>query len=304
MLALAALVGCSEYEYIERGHVDLLTQGGEQARTDIVFVVDDSASMAEEQAQLAVAFEGFTDVLLDTEADFQLAVTTTDPGDADVLAGPVLDEDTPELAAALLEQLAVGTSGTRDEQGFERAVQAVTAGGGLIVRPDARLVTLFFSDEDDHSLGTVEGWMDELELRSGAGAVSHAIVGDLPGGCASGQSAADAGPRYIEAAELTGGLTGSICSDDYAHLFEEVGFAVLGWNDTFPLSNLPEPDTLTVRVDDVLMPARDVDGWVYSLGDNAVVFSGRAIPRPGMRVELRYELAEGDLVAVDDDGAE
>ena len=281
---LIGLLGCSEYEVIEAGKVDLLRQGGEEPRTDVVFVVDDSASMAEEQAQLQVAFQGFVDVLLDTEADFQLVVTNTDPTDDATSQGPPLTADTADLSAAILDQFDVGTGGGRDEQGYTRAVQALRS-GALPARPDARLVVIFFSDEDDHSAGPVTGYLDELALYAGSGEVDvHAIVGDLPGGCASGLSAADPAPRYIEGAGLSQGLYASICSDDYAQLFEDVGFAVTGWNDTFPLTRLPEPDSITVRVDEVLIPRRDTDGWSWSIGDNAIVFTGRAIPRPGMDV--------------------
>jgi hypothetical protein len=37
------------------------------------------------------------------------------------------------------------------------------------------------------------------------------------------------------------------------------------------------------------MPRREVDGWTYSIGENAVVFTGRAIPRPGMGVRVTYQ---------------
>lgn len=296
-LLTASLVlgaGCSEYEVVEQSYGDRYTQGGDQVQADVVFVVDNSASMAEEQAQLQAAFAGFTDVLLDTHADFQLVVTTTDASSDEPFVGPPLTDDTPNLEEALLAQLSVGTDGPRTEEGFTRALQAVSAGSGFSLRPEARLVVVVFSDEDDASPGAVEAWVTALERETGSGELYlHAIVGDLPAGCASGQSAASPAPRYLEATARTEGLSASICASDYGPLLREVGFAVSGWNDTFPLSNLPEPDTLEVFVDGVAMPERETDGWQYSLGDNAVVFEGWAIPRPGMQVEIDYEITEG-----------
>jgi hypothetical protein len=124
----------------------------------------------------------------------------------------------------------------------------------------------------------------------------HAVVGDLPFGCASGKTAADAGARYIDAAKLTSGFQESICVDDYTDVLTKVGLDAAGLRDTFPLSDVPNPTTLTVLVDDVVMPQRDVDGWSYSPGDNAIIFNGRSIPRPGMEVIIEYfPLIGGDL---------
>lgn len=299
-LAVVAL-GCSEYEVVEKGYADRFMQGGEQVKADVVFLVDNSASMVEEQARLETAFTGFTDVLLDTRADFQLVVTTTDPSDDAPFVGPILTHETRNLEEALLEQLSVGTDGLREEEGFTRALAAIAPGSGFVLRPDARLVVVVFSDEDDASPGAVEAWVDALLRQAPSGELYiHSIVGDLPGGCASGLSAASPGPRYLEGTALTDGLSASICADDYGKLLEEVGFAVSGWNDTFRLNHLPEPATLEVRVDSVLIPERDEDGWRYSLGDNAVLFDGWAIPRPGMSVNVAYQLSEGSRTL--DDG--
>jgi hypothetical protein len=294
-LMLPALLGaCSEYDVVEKGFLDEYRQGGDLEMADVVFVVDDSASMAEEQAQLAQSFEGFVDVLTTTYADFQLVVTTTDP-DAPVTMGPALSAETPDIGGAFIEQVAVGTGGAREEQGWLRAIEALDGSSNPgFRRPGARPVVVFFSDEDDHSDGTVQAYVDRLLVMGGeAGAVVHAIVGDEPGGCVRGTSAADPGSRYLEGAHLTGGLIGSICDEDYATLLEEVAFDVAGWADTFPLTRIPELATLEVTVDGVRMPERELDGWTYSLGDNAVVFHGRAVPRPSQLVRLTYQVVEG-----------
>ncbi len=293
-LMLPALAACSEYDVVERGFEDVYRQGGEDRTSDVIFVVDDSASMAEEQAQLAASFAGFVDVLSTTYADFQLGVTTTDP-DADVLTGPPLSPDTPDIEAAFVERVAVGTDGAREEQGWLRAVEALDAATNPgFRRPGAALVVVFFSDEDDHSDGAVQAYVDRLgQLGGEAGATVHAIVGDEPGGCVSGISAADPGSRYLEGALLTGGLIGSICEEDYSELLREVAFDVAGWADLFPLTRIPELATLEVKVDGVVMPNREDDGWTYSLGDNAVWFHGRAVPRPGQDVVLTYQAVEG-----------
>lgn len=292
LLALGA--ACSEYKVVERGIVDTFEQGGEFPKADVLFVVDDSSSMGEEQARLGASFSSFTAVLGSTLADFRLAVTTTDPARPGFV-GPVLTAETPSLDDAFLAQVLVGTGGARTEEGLTQAVIAVqpsTSPGFL--RDGARLVVIVFSDEDDHSPLPVQSYVDELQSLAGAGgAFVHAIVGDLPAGCVAGVLAADAGPRYAEAATLTEGRRASICAPDHAAFLEQIAFDIAGWNDTFYLSRLPEPDTLLVHVDDVEIPERETDGWTWDIGENAIVFHGRAVPRPGMKVTVSYEVVEG-----------
>ena len=49
-------------------------------KVDILFVIDDSGSMGEEQAKLAANFAPFVATLEEAGADYRIAVTTTDDG--------------------------------------------------------------------------------------------------------------------------------------------------------------------------------------------------------------------------------
>lgn len=71
-------LACSEYEVTNLTTEDSFTQT-EEPPADVLFVVDDSASMAEEQQNLSANFGAFLELLGDTTADFRLGVTTTDP---------------------------------------------------------------------------------------------------------------------------------------------------------------------------------------------------------------------------------
>lgn len=291
-LALAALTACSDYEVENLRQIEFFAQEGELHAADILFVVDDSASMDEEQALLADNFGDFVQVLADTYADYQIGVTTTDVSGASagVLRGGVLTPATPDIAAAFAEAVSVGATGSRDEQGLWAAVLAADAARNPgFVRPEARFNVVFVSDEDDHSPEVVSTYLDSLGNSAGeAGFVVHALVGDLPAGCVSGATAADAGTRYIDAVERTEGWRDSICADSYVPLLTQVGLDVAGWNTTFELGDIPAPSSIVVEVDGVAIPERRQDGWQYSAGQNAIVFSGWAVPRPGMEVMVEY----------------
>lgn len=283
-------LACSEYEVTNLTTEDSFTQT-EEPPADVLFVVDDSASMAEEQQNLAANFGAFLELLGDTTADFRLGVTTTDPARGGVLVGAVLTPDSPDAVDTFAAQVAVGTSGARDEQGLAMGVRGLREDVNPdFLREDGFAHVVFVSDEDDHSEGSVESYLTALKAAAiGEGVTVHAVVGDIPAGCMSGSSAADAGTRYLEVASALEGLHESICADDYAEVLQALGLAVSGWNPVFPLSELAAEATLTVWVEGVKMPRREEDGWTYSIGENAIIFTGHAIPRPGMKVRVTYQ---------------
>ena len=75
---LIFLLGCSDYEVNRRVLRDSYVQPGRSSGVDILWVVDNSASMFEEQDQLishATSFIGFLSL---APIDFQMGITTMD----------------------------------------------------------------------------------------------------------------------------------------------------------------------------------------------------------------------------------
>ncbi len=297
-LLATAWLGCQEYAVEEVLYTDEFQQGSDDSGVDILWVIDNSGTMSGEQQRLGEAFEGITSMFEDTVADFRLGVITTDVDDPEQrgrLQGDpaVLGPDTPELAEAFVANAAVGTQGSKYEQGFEALELAMTEAAEVnegFFREGAILEVVVVSDEDDHGQADVVSVMGDL-----TGLVPdpdrfrlHAIVGDEPYGCLTAESSAEAGSRYLAAARLSEGFDGSICLDDWTPLLEEIGLAVLGMQDTFVLSKEPDLDSLEVTVDDVLIPRRAADGWSYDIGQNAIVFDRYAVPRPGMAIKATY----------------
>ncbi len=297
LLPLLALLGaCHDYGFQEVRYTQTFVQESLNTRADVLFVVDDSQSMAEEQALLRDNFGAFVEVVEGTRADFQAGVITTDveADGAGLLRGEPITTDTEEMGAAFLEQLDVGYYGSRDERGFEAVSMALDGRNPAFIRQDARLNLVFVSDEDDHSSGAIDAYLDAWRDLSGSGElVVHAIVGNMPAGCASGVTAADPGERYLSAAILTDGHRDSICADDYSAILQRIGLDLSNLNDTFFLEALPQPSSLEVFVEDVRIPEREQHGWQYDGARNAIVFDGWAVPRPAMPITVFYEILSG-----------
>lgn len=102
------------------------------SKVDLLWVVDDSGSMADKQAKLAASFQRFIDQFTRGAIDYRIAVTTTDVGSdkagarGKFFGTPALV--TPSLAdplAAFQKNVRVGTAGSGNEQGLLAAKMAL-----------------------------------------------------------------------------------------------------------------------------------------------------------------------------------
>ncbi|MCC7383738.1 MAG: VWA domain-containing protein [Deltaproteobacteria bacterium] len=83
LFAVAALFGCNDYVFDKPPptsvkEVNRVEPTVTAPPADILFVVDNSGSMADEQEKLAQNFDRFIDAITDHAADYQIAVVTTD----------------------------------------------------------------------------------------------------------------------------------------------------------------------------------------------------------------------------------
>ncbi len=275
---------------------------------DILVVVDDTASMAQEQAALAGGFAALVDGLTGADVAWQIGVTTTDMSASEagwLFGSPYVLGPSTEGAAALLEALVQpGVTGATPEAGLaaaSRALELAVPGGANtgFRRPGAGLHVVVVSDADDGSadwLGPdpVAAFLDVLaaqDVGDGSARLS-AIVGDVPTGCTSELGTAQPGTAYAEVAAATGGVFASICAVDFGELLDAVAQAALVWPVEFPLREAPEPSSLRISVDGV----RVEEGFSLVLEPSpSVVFDEP--PAPGARIEIWY------LVPVEQEGA-
>ncbi|MFC1609394.1 VWA domain-containing protein [Myxococcota bacterium] len=202
---------------------------------DILFVIDDSGSMQEEQDNLARNFASFFSNLSGSSLDFHVGVVTTDvdyESKAGRLSGSVrvLRDDTADLQSHFKTNVAVGKDGSTTEKGLEALRLALTSpnleghNAGFL-RETARLAVIIVSDENDQSPLPVSQYTQFLsQLKGGLKKITFASLVGEEGGCRSENGDADSGERYIEAARTFGefGIVQSICQDDFAAALTEI----------------------------------------------------------------------------------
>jgi len=297
--------------------------------TDVVFVIDDSASMREEQELLRGNFRSFLQSADDGFTDYRIAVTTTNvegiggrfvptssvtgdvDGDGDIDEFDTFEErfrarerwadrssePSPETKFRRLSE--VGVSGQGVEKGLEAAALSVSPENRFapnfgFFRDDALLSFIFVSDEDDQSPGTVRDWVQRLRAAKADGNVrASAVVGPLPDGCETETERIAPAPRYAEAARRLGGVTASVCSEDWAQVLEDVSGIALGLRTRFALAGRPA-ELPQVRVNGDLRPPVLEQGtvqWTFDEEERAVVFETLTTPALGADIEIEYPLA-------------
>ncbi|MBS2012992.1 MAG: hypothetical protein JST00_08905 [Deltaproteobacteria bacterium] len=154
-------------------------------KMDILFVVDNSGSMEQEQKNLATNFPNFIKVIGDYKTkggeslDYRVAVTTSDDekdkgkfivgkgasAPSSCMPGPSrpwLERADGDVSSFFSCRAQVGTDGSGTERPLESALLGVTAritdktntsGTGSFVRDDALLALVVISDEDEGSAG-------------------------------------------------------------------------------------------------------------------------------------------------------
>lgn len=267
---------------------DYFTQPALVDQADILFVVDNSGSMYDEQVLLGNGFATFIDWIAGTVVDFQIAVTATDELGSFYGTTPVIDPSTPNIEATFASNVQVGTNGAYFERGFASAKVALE-NNPTFLRPTAQLYLMFVSDEDDQSGGSVLSWVDYFaDLKGGRERVFFSSISGPPtSACQTADSNAAPGPRYHYISNLGQGHWGSICQTDFGHSLLQLGFAVSGLYGEFELSQPATADTARVWVDDV--PADPAD-FHLDAGTNSIVFTAAALPPAGSSVRVSYEV--------------
>lgn len=263
-------------------------------RVDVLFVIDNSGSMAYEQKSMASRVSNFLSVL--RGLDYQIAITTTDPrnsvsyGDGQLVPMKgltnkyILDSgmDEAQSRTVLSNTLQRSETGSGTEQAIyattrmvERALAAPSSVYGQFFRNDSQFAVVVISDEDESANGAKNDPNFLLNLLrvnfTNKALTFHSIIA-RPGdkACLNGEGYS-AGERYAAFSQLTGGVIGDVCAADYAAQAVGIAEGVRQTLKTITLSCAPVVDAtrqVVVMKDGVeYTGARTVNGVNVSFAD-------------------------------------
>lgn len=282
---------------------------------DVIFVVDNSGSMEEEQQKLAARLSSFVDSL--AAVNWQIGITTTDlsggPYSTNGLMVPmagtnsqVLSRTTPNYEQVFINTvtahgtpsgcMATRTCPSGDEQPLEAIRQVIakrdTDNMGFF-RPGADVVAIVLSDEDELSTGDLSldpttgeevldqamaAWNGEKSL-TGYGI----IIRPSDDQCLLEQTPNGGHPgTFVQhLADITNGETGSICDSDYGPALASIGKRVLKKATSIFLSAMPVTGSVTVN----FIPNDPTITWTV-VGQTIKLSD---LPLKGTRVVVTYE---------------
>ena len=216
-------------------------------KVDVLFVIDNSQSMAGEQANLVAAFPGFASGMqtaLESAESYHVGVVTSDSysgnggtcqGVGHLVNRPScgahasgyrwFDETEPDLASMFACEASVGTGGDNDERQMDAAMRAIgpiyaTPGdcNEFFIREDALLVIVFITDEPDRdSSGSPQDWFDAIVEAKGGIEENIVVLPTVPkSGCADAASDIEAFTQLF-----TNHAIGDICAGGYDTFFTD-----------------------------------------------------------------------------------
>jgi hypothetical protein len=325
----AVLLGCQDYNLAGSSDVggkynppDLSVEAQEDRITqvtvpavDVLWVVDNSCSMEEEQRALRDNFGSFMQYFTGSGMDYHVGVVSTDM-DARQESGKLIEDDNrssryiddtlsaDDAIESFRQRALLGTAGSGTERGKDAAMAALTTErydtNAGYYRDEASLSIVVISDEHDQSNVSVNefvNWIEGLKTDDDYTVSFSSIVG-LDNSC----SAAERGTGYLEVTNQVGGIDWSICTEDWSEVLTELGLAAAGLKQEFFLSLVPDESTIAVTVEDpdgTVTPYVVGTDWTYSRPRNSISFT-EFTPSPLSVVSITYEVLASNRVGDDD----
>ena len=290
-----------------------------QLLVDMLLVVDNSASMEDEQTKLANAAAAMINYADASSFDYHIGVVTTGPDDtSDPHAWGALEgtpsfitRHTPLRDERLRDAILRGTAGSPLEQGLRAAAQAVTdpvllqGRNAGFLRPGATLAIVVLSDEDDQSPDALSEYLEAINERpNNEGPVRFYSITAGGAGCDAPPSAT----RYDAIDADTGGFDRPICAPDFLPIVEEIWADALRLalnsslspslnpsaglpSDPFRLSAEPAPESATIAIDGTPIPpiAGGVVAWSVDYKNHVIVVEEPSFVVDGSTLEIAYD---------------
>lgn len=282
--------------------VEFFTQDSTKAgAVDILWVIDDSGSMADNQDALARNFNNFINQFLEKKIDFKMAITTTDAtstrngkmvGDSAKLTSASAIGNRTAFTNNFEKWVKVGTSGSGIEQGLKTASSFLDRYSASYLRNDAYLAIVFLSDEEDQSEKKVSDYIARYQsTKTNKGMVkAYSIVTQTKLPSSKWETI---GSRYNQVAQTTGGTSSDI-TEDFSTTLKDIGGSIVNLIDRFALAEIPYENKIDVYVNNVQIKS----GWNFDEISHSLKFNANSVPTEGAKIEVRYKVKATVLGAI------
>lgn len=278
----------------ENCKMDTFAGKSSQQKLDVMWIVDNSRSMEDEQDALGTNFNAFINEFIDTDVDFKMAITTTDTSSYSLKGRMVTGSDIKLTSAKAKENanqfmadfkslVQVGTSGSGYEKGLAASEGFMQKYSSSFIRPDAYLAVIVVTDEDDQSAKTPVEYVNFLKsFKANAGLVKVYSICDSAG-TNTGSGITTGCARYASASNASSGTVSNIRNDFHASL-SQMGDSLINLLDSFALSQAPAAGTLVVSVNGSI-----VTEYTYNSASRSIKFNAGHVPDAGAVIKVSYQ---------------
>ena len=248
---------------------------------DIVWVIDTSGSMHAHADRLLAGIEAMMNALPPSGWRLNM-ISASPPNVLNEQQFPLVPGDTVVQATDMYYYMTVG----HREAGLEAIHEYMghNAYAQTWMRPDAALLVVFVSDEEDQSNLLVPDFNHWYAFQRQSVFLAS-IIHLPPAESLCNTNAYNNGDRYADVTNAFNGTVVDICSDDWSPGVVDASVQVQP-HEFWDLSRVPVTDTVRVFFDRVLIET----DWSYDSSLNRVIFS--VVPPPGVLVEIGYILDE------------
>lgn len=286
---------------------------------DILFVVDNSASMDSHQRNLANNVDVFVNEFLKSSIiDYHIGVISTDM-DSDSWAGTpccgkligkpkFVERTTPNVATTLAKLIKIGTDGSGTERAFApifdaMGVQSQTWNQNFF-RKDAFIAVVFITDAEDQSHESAQDLYDFLvkEKKDPAKVLGYGAI--IPTGADESRCPRDAFDAPTKIEEFLKLVTNAgknefgLCDPDFGQQIAGMGKDIVKKvGGRMKLNRPPVIETIKVMYGTQEIPNDFAKGWTFDPSDNSLYF-GQEIQwttqPPGTTVKIDFKAARYD----------
>ncbi len=278
-------------------------------QVDILWMVDNSCSMSNEQTELTQNFPFFMDFFVGSGLDYHVAVTSSDiissnyPGSSGTLVIKqgltYIDPDTPNPTALFTQMANLGTTGRFPERGLGATYLALeikrnTTNAGFY-REKSALHTIVISDEPDFTEASTITQPEYVDWYRG-------LKPEKDDRTFSAIIDPNRGTDYSNTVnQVENGILWSLSDGNWPGVLEQLGLQASGYKREFFLSRLPVPGTIDVTVETptgAILEFEESTDWTYDELRNSVQFN-EYYPDSLAKVRLNY-----DVLAANQDSEE
>jgi hypothetical protein len=252
-------------EIVIEGDMVVQTKIAYDQAIDIIFFIDQSGSMRDEETRLLDTMPAIYETLVGpefTDLKWRVGVKSTDQSEGTIEKWVDSGDENALLKLSTLQSVDNGYS-LSDEAGLDAAIESI-AWDSEFHRQDAMLLNVFISDEEDQSGYSPQQYEQVMRFAKEEPfqVLESAIVGTGKIGCED-----TSGTRYMEVAET---IIDICTTTGWEASLDSAKEKVISLNKLFYLEYTPmSPDTIEVYVNDELWEM-DRD-WIYTESTNSVM---------------------------------